>query len=680
MPNITIATLITCYNRKQQTLDSLKSLFSQNNCEEVSLCVYLVDDGSTDGTTAAVKESYPQVRAIEGDGNLFWNRGMHKAFAEAMPQDYDYYLWLNDDTQLYPDAISKLLRTSQQLTAQGQPSAIVAGSTQDPERGRLTYGGAVSHRWWHPLSFLPIPPTENPQSCDVINGNCVLIPRSVVEVVGNLDLAFAHYLGDYDYALRARKQNCSVWIAPGYVGTCPANLSYRNSQNVNTSLSQQLEKIDNPKGLPTQDLTLYSFKEWQIFSHRHGGLFWFFYYLVPYRRLLSPFKSKNSSIDSKIDTPRIAWLVPSAIYGAYWPPILHALSAQFEQLIFYTGQLWPKFDPATPGTSVIQVVGQTQFIEQTQIDTGYSRGFLIVSPAIIMHLLQFRPQVVFASGFSLWTLFAILLKPLGWWRLILVYEGSAPNVDFRDSRFRLFFRRWMVKFADAFVSNSQSGKDYLTEILGVMPTNIYARPYMVPDKLTADRQIDESSSGQLNLRHPVFLFVGQVIHRKGLHLLLAACVQLQARGDRNFTLLVVGDGAERQELEEFSLAQGLSDRIRWLGWVAYDCLGAYFQAADVFVFPTLEDTWGMVTLEAMACGKPVICSKWAGTAEMTIEGETGYSVDPHNIEELANAMSRFIDNPELITMMGKKSYETISAHTPEIAAKFLADVTISVLS
>jgi GT2 family glycosyltransferase len=294
MSNVTIATLITCYNRKQKTLDSLNSLLSQSDCEDVALTVYLVDDGSTDGTADAVKKVYPQVTLMTGDGSLFWNRGMRKAFGEAMQGDYDYYLWLNDDTQLYPDAISKLLQTSQQLIAQGQLRAIVAGSTQDPENGILTYGGGVSHRWWHPLSFLAIKPAENPQVCDVINGNCVLIPRTVVEVVGNLDLVFAHYLGDYDYALRARKQNCSVWIAPGYVGTCPENPYYRNSQDANTPLSQQLEKIGQPKGLPTQDLTLYSFKEWRVFSQRHGGLFWFVYYLIPYRRLISSFIPKIS--------------------------------------------------------------------------------------------------------------------------------------------------------------------------------------------------------------------------------------------------------------------------------------------------------------------------------------------------------------------------------------------------
>lgn len=292
MSNITIAALLTCHNRKQKTLDSLKSLFDRRDCQRVSITVYLVDDGSTDGTTAAVTASYPQVIAIQGDGHLYWNRGMHAAFAAAIPTDYDYYLWLNDDTQLYPDAIAKLLRTSQQLAQQGESRAIVAGATQDPDRGSMTYGGGVYHRWWHPLSFGKIEPADTPQACDVMHGNCVLIPRSVVEVVGNLDPTFAHYLGDYDYALRARKHNCSVWLAPGYVGTCPATLYHRSADDPKIPISQQLEQISQPKGLLTEDLTLNSFSEWRVFSQRHGGLLWFFYYLIPYRRLLWSFIPK----------------------------------------------------------------------------------------------------------------------------------------------------------------------------------------------------------------------------------------------------------------------------------------------------------------------------------------------------------------------------------------------------
>ncbi len=382
---------------------------------------------------------------------------------------------------------------------------------------------------------------------------------------------------------------------------------------------------------------------------------------------------------NSINTARIAWLVPTAEYGAYWPPILHELAQQVNQVKFYTGRLWPRFDPDAPGTSVIQVVGKTTFVTHTP-KAGYGRGFIVASPAIIGHLFHFKPDVIFASGFSLWTLFALLLKPLGGWRVVLVYDGSSPNVDFQDSRFRLFCRRWMVKFSNALVSNSQGGKHYLINTLGAEEIKVEAVPYLVPDSQTLIERVNGSVPISIELRHPVFLFVGQVIHRKGLHLLLAACAKLQQQGYTHYSLLIAGDGSHREELEKFCQEQGLGDRVQWLGWVAYEGLGSYFQAADVFVFPTLEDIWGMVTLEAMACGKAIICSKWAGTAEMIVEGETGYLVDPHNVEELTQAMIHFIENPESIKIMGEKSHEFITQYTPTTAASFLSAVTTAVLN
>ena len=182
----------------------------------------------------------------------------------------------------------------------------------------------------------------------------------------------------------------------------------------------------------------------------------------------------------------------------------------------------------------------------------------------------------------------------------------------------------------------------------------------------------------VQLRRPVFLFIGQLIPRKGLQFLLEACIILKTKGYHNFTLLVVGDGAEREELEVFSKNHGLEDCVKWAGWVGYGSLGSYFHNADVFVLPTLEDTWGMVVLESMTFGKPVLCSKFAGASEMVLEGENGYLFDPHNPEELAKVMCRFIEEPNLIAAMGKKSQQLMSQHTPQAAAQFFVEVISSV--
>jgi GT2 family glycosyltransferase len=288
MPNITIAALMTCHNRKQKTLDSLKSLYSQSIGAQVSLAVYLVDDGSTDGTAAAVKECYPQVIPIQGDGNLFWNGGMRMAFAAALDRDYDYYLWLNDDTLLYPGAIAGLLQTADDVSAQGDDRAVIVGSTCDPETGLFTYGGLVRGHWYRPLRFPLVEPGDAPKRCDTLNGNCVLIPRSVAEVVGNLDPAFTHYMGDLDYGLRTQKQGCTVWIAPSYVGTCSQNLRPRNWTETISDLPwyRQWQRIWQPKGVNLIEVTLPPVAEWKIFAQRYAGPLWPVYWLFPYARLL----------------------------------------------------------------------------------------------------------------------------------------------------------------------------------------------------------------------------------------------------------------------------------------------------------------------------------------------------------------------------------------------------------
>ncbi|MBD2578283.1 glycosyltransferase family 2 protein [Oscillatoria sp. FACHB-1406] len=287
-----LAVLLTCYNRKSKTLDCLQRLFNQDFTSEVSLDVYLVDDGSTDGTADAIRQTYPQVKIFSGTGSLFWNGGMRYAFEEALKGDYDYYVWLNDDTMLYPNALAALLETSAQLAAKGEDKAIVAGSTQDPDTQEFTYGGIKQHGpLFPPFKVRSIEPTDTPQKCDAMCGNIVLIPRSVVQRVGNLDPQLTHYAGDWDYGLRAKQEGCTVWIAPGYQGTCPRNPTPEPGSV--PKLEEGLKKMGQPKGLALQDVTLQSFDEWKIIMKRHGGLLWPIFWLLPYRRLLPTMLFRN---------------------------------------------------------------------------------------------------------------------------------------------------------------------------------------------------------------------------------------------------------------------------------------------------------------------------------------------------------------------------------------------------
>jgi GT2 family glycosyltransferase len=274
----TIAVLITCYNRKAQTMMCLDRLFSQLLHQSNTLSVYLVDDGCTDGTAETVASSYPAVHILRGSGSLFWNGGMRVAFAEAMRSDFDYYLWLNDDTHLYPKALGTLLAASERLQ-RGDRCAILVGSTCDPVRASWTYGGIRQQRSWRGVAFLPVQPQPDAlQACDTMNGNCILIPRAIAKQVGNLDAAFRHGMGDLDYGFRARAKGLEIFTAAGYAGTCELNAARGTCWDRTASLSVRWHNLVSAKVLPP--------KEWLVFTRRHFGLLWPVYAVSPYLKTI----------------------------------------------------------------------------------------------------------------------------------------------------------------------------------------------------------------------------------------------------------------------------------------------------------------------------------------------------------------------------------------------------------
>ena len=376
-----------------------------------------------------------------------------------------------------------------------------------------------------------------------------------------------------------------------------------------------------------------------------------------------------------MDELRVAWLVPAVELGAYWQPVLREFTKVFKNTVFYTGCVWSGFDPTMPGSSAIKLVGETKFVETQKIETGYSRGFMVVSPSIIGYLLEFRPHVVFPQAFSLWTVIVALLKPLMRWKIAIIYDGSSPNSDFRDSTFRTLVRRILVWFADAFVSNSNAGKKYLMEALNVPEEKIFTRTYLVPDAGALVKRLDQTQQPNLQLKRPIFLYVGRITARKGIKTLLEACAILKNQGYVDYSLLIIGKGDQREELEAFIKECDFEEQVTWAGWVEYGNLGAYFQQADIFVFPTFEDVWGMVVPEAMVLGKAVLCSNGAASCELIMSGENGYIFDPNSAQELAEQMQIFLDNPDVMESMGERSRQIISQKTPETAAKAYVEVT-----
>ena len=353
----------------------------------------------------------------------------------------------------------------------------------------------------------------------------------------------------------------------------------------------------------------------------------------------------------------------------YWHPILAELTKIYPQTKVYTG-FWPGFSWGYQDSFEIEQIGKIKFLSayKNKQNPGYEPGLTYLSPKIVFPLLKSNPDLVFTDGFCIWTVIVLLLKIFTKWRVIIILDGSTPGVDYRNSWLRINIRRLMVSLADGFITNNKLGKAYLKEVLQVESEKIFARPYLVPDKISLQQYSNQPQLTNLLLKHPIFLCVGQIIPRKGIEQLLKAC-NLLNKDNTDFSLLIAGDGWKRPELEALTVKYALSPKIKWLGSIDYGYLGAYYQLTDVLIFPTFEDTWGMVVLEAMSFGKPIICSELAGSSELIVEGENGYCFNPHNIEQLVNIMRLFVKDPQIIEIMSNRSSQLAKRHSPKKAAK-----------
>jgi GT2 family glycosyltransferase len=269
-----IVALLASHNRCAETLACLSSYFAQNVGPDVSLSAVVVDDGSDDGTAAAVQERFPNTHVIIGRGDLFWARSMAIAEEAARTYDPDYLLWLNDDVILDEGAVRNLMDTVVRASSNG---CIVAGAVRDPVTGKVTYSGVRRSRV-HPLRVVLIPPTERPVEIDTFDGNVVLVPRAACERVGGIDGEFEHASADHDYGLRAAKAGVPRLLAPGTVGTCVFNRCEEPWADPTLTVRERFQVLVSSKGHPPRSRARY--------LRRHGGPVWPLFWLAPYIRAL----------------------------------------------------------------------------------------------------------------------------------------------------------------------------------------------------------------------------------------------------------------------------------------------------------------------------------------------------------------------------------------------------------
>ena len=214
-----ISVLLACHNRRDTTLQCLKRLHSQTLPESTTLDIYLVDDGSADGTSDAVKEEFPNVKVMAGDGNLFIYGALRIAWDEARRSQFDYLLLLNDDIVLDVDAISESISWSSRMGK----SVVLGGAMRDPKTSEVTYSGFDRPSFHRVRMHRILPKEDDCTPVEALNGNFILVPAAAAIKLHNFAPYVIQKLGDIELTLRANRIGLTCALMPGTVGTCPFN-------------------------------------------------------------------------------------------------------------------------------------------------------------------------------------------------------------------------------------------------------------------------------------------------------------------------------------------------------------------------------------------------------------------------------------------------------------------------
>ncbi|WP_083621960.1 glycosyltransferase family 4 protein [Planktothrix serta] len=171
----------------------------------------------------------------------------------------------------------------------------------------------------------------------------------------------------------------------------------------------------------------------------------------------------------------------------------------------------------------------------------------------------------------------------------------------------------------------------------------------------------------LDPQKPIILYVGRFDPRKGIETLVRACHQYQTTTNASFKLIIAGgsdpnktDGQERQRIEDLVNELGLTEQTCFPGQLSHDILPLYYAAADVCVVPSHYEPFGLVAIEAMACGTPVIASNVGGLKFTVIPEETGLLVPPQDINGFADAINRILTDDVWTQKLRKQASVRVS--------------------
>ena len=301
---------------------------------------------------------------------------------------------------------------------------------------------------------------------------------------------------------------------------------------------------------------------------------------------------------------------------------------------------------------------------------------------LLKEIRKYNPDVILTSGYNdlALDLIVFLNKIKG---KKTIFQTDTTYFDKQRNLLKEFFKRNLLKIFDYAFCVGTAQINYL-KTLNFNIERIFKVSWYAVDSEQILAAFSESFAKRintiekLNLMNKNFIYAGRLSAEKNLKTLISAFKEVKNNGGKDWGLIIVGDGADREELEKIVRVQNIPN-VFFAGGVFWKDVPKYYALSDVFILPSLSEPWGLVVNEAMICGLPVIVSEKAGSAELIKENENGFIFNPNDKSGLISIMLKFTNNEVDAKKMSESSKNMIKNYSPKKSAEGIIKSIISIL-
>ena len=368
-------------------------------------------------------------------------------------------------------------------------------------------------------------------------------------------------------------------------------------------------------------------------------------------------RAQDERVRERLDQGALRVVFITDIMTPYMAPVFEALTSRCDLTVLFGSQTASRAMPwvlESPSFRYRVVGGPA-------IRRSIDAADIYPNPRVFAELWEARPDVVISSGFSFPSLYAAMYCRARGARVLVQSDGTSQSEVAIGWDQRLA-RAVLARVGHGAVGNSSLAVERLAD-LG------FKRVFEAPHTCDLERFLEVGRARIQRADDGIsVLTVGRLLPAKGVDLLMRAVADARASGAA-VGLTIVGEGDDEPRLR--ALADELMlDDVDWRGFVEPSGLPVLLARADVFAFPTLSDTFGIVLLEAAATGLPLISSPYAGATRDLVERlGTGLVVEPRDTAALARALVALARDSGLRRRMGRAAYDVAARRTPARTAE-----------